>query len=222
MKLGIWTSYLIDLPPEEMIATFARTGWVALELSSEHSEVLLERGAPERVGTAFAPFAERYGVSLPQGHLWLSCDIAARDQSPIIDGLRKWLDLYLAIGIQAAVLHPGGAERLRDGDDPAAIMESRVRALRALSDHVRGSDLTICLENVSLGGPEVEDLLEIIKAAGCAELGICLDTGHLHMASGDQAGFIYRAGDLLKALHPSIGPLSCRPSKRSDTMASST
>jgi len=201
MRLGIWTSYLIDLAPEEMVATFARAGWHELELSDEHSAALLGRGDPEKAGTAFACFAGDHGVSLPQGHLWLSCDIAARDQSPIIDRLREWLDLYLAIGIQAAVLHPGGAERLREGDHPAAIMDARVRTLRALSDHVRGSNLAICLENVRTGGPEVDDLIAIIEATGCAELGICLDTGHLNLASRDQAGFIHRAGGLLKALH---------------------
>lgn len=200
MTPGMWTSYLFDCAPEEMVERFAEKGWFHLELSTEHGERLLERGDPVAAGREFARFAADRGVSLPQGHLWLTCDIAADEQPQVLDRLEKWLDLFVAAGVRAAVLHPGGNEMRRRNDPPEAILESQVRALRRLCDRTRGTDLVICLENVS-GAPEAEDLLAIISAAGAENLGICLDTGHLHMASGDQAGFIRRANSRLQALH---------------------
>lgn len=200
MKPGMWTSYLFDCTPEEMVEHFARKGWFHLELSTEHGEQLLGRGDPAAVGRDFARFAADRGVSLPQGHLWLTCDIAAAEQPSILDRLERWLDLFAAVGVRAGVLHPGGNEMRRRDAAPEAILERQVVALRRLCAHTRDTDLVICLENVS-GTPEAEDLLAIISAVGAENLGICLDTGHLHMASGDQAGFIRCAGSRLQALH---------------------
>ena len=200
MQPGMWTSYLFASSPEEMVEQFAKKGWCRLELSTEHGEELLQRGDPATVGREFARFAADQGVSFPQGHLWLSCDIAADDQEEVLDKLRNWLDLFAAVGVRAGVLHPGGNELRRRKAAAEAILEVQVRALRQLCAHLQGTELGICLENVS-GAPEAEDLLSIIAAVGEEDLGICLDTGHLNMASGDQAGFIRRAGSHLKAMH---------------------
>lgn len=65
---------------------------------------------------------------------------------------------------------------------------------------MRGADFTICLENVS-NAPTVETLLRIIGDVASPALGICLDTGHLNLVSGDQLAFIESAGSRLRALH---------------------
>ena len=44
MHLAMWTSYLYDLQPEEMLARFSEKGWTHLELSDEHGNALLDRG----------------------------------------------------------------------------------------------------------------------------------------------------------------------------------
>lgn len=200
MQPGMWTSYLIECSPEEMVERFAEKEWFQLELSTEHGEALLERGDPATVGREFAQFAADRGVSFPQGHLWLTCDIATDGQEEMLELLKKWLDLFAAIGVRAGVLHPGGNEMRRRSASAEEILERQVQVLRQLCDHTRGTGLVISLENVS-GTPEAEDLLAIIAAVGAENLGICLDTGHLNMASGDQAGFIRTAGSCLKALH---------------------
>jgi sugar phosphate isomerase/epimerase len=197
----MWTSYFMNLTPERMVETFAERGWHELELSDEHGKNLLDRGAPAVVGADFRRFAQDLGVTFPQGHLWLVCDIAASNQDAVIDTLRGWLDLFLAVGVQAAVLHPGGGEMLERGCDPEALLAARVRALTQLADHVKGSAMTICLENIPSAAPLAEDLCAIVEASGSPHVGICLDTGHLHLASGDQADFIRQAAPHLKALH---------------------
>jgi len=119
--------------------------------------------------------------------------VTVAPQEPLVSLLKQWLDLFLSIGIRSGVIHPGGRAQGR-------LHESRVKALNSLCEHVRGSDFTMCLENVS-SAPAVEDLLRIIRDVDSPHLGICLDTGHLHLASGDQRAFIERAGPRLRALH---------------------
>ena len=200
MQAGIWTSYLIDTTPEEMVETFAAKGWHHLELSTEHGEALLERGNPAGTGESFRGLAADQGVFFPQGHLWLSADITAANQDEVVDRLRQWMDLFVAVGVRGAVLHPSGVPLARETRPPEAVLVLQVKALQALTDHLQGTDMSLCLENVS-AAPEAGDLLRIIEATGAGHLGICLDTGHLNMASRDQAGFIRAAGAHLQALH---------------------
>jgi sugar phosphate isomerase/epimerase len=201
MKPSVWSSYFIDLSPEEMIKAFSAKGWFYSELSDEHAAVLLERGKPEIVGKRFKNFADENNFSFPQGHLWLRCDIEAPNQTEVVDKLKEWLELFHTVGIQNAVLHPGGTKVTTVGDEAERALEVRVRALRELSNFIKGTDMTICLENIFSTVPECDGLLEIIEAAACSNIGICLDTGHLNLCSGDQAGFIRKAGKYLKALH---------------------
>lgn len=201
MKTSMWSSYFIDLSPEEMVTAFSGKGWFYSELSDEHAAALLERGNPENIGEKFRIFAEEHGVHFLQGHLWLRVDIAAINQRVVLDQLKSWLDLFHAIGIRNAVLHPGGAEMRMEGREPDKIMEAQVGGLRELAEHIKGTEMTLCLENLIKSASECEDLLRLIEAAACSNIGICLDTGHLNLCSGDQSGFIRKAGSYLKALH---------------------
>jgi len=196
-KLSMWTSFFIDLAPEEALREQAAAGWRYAELSDEHSKALLDRGDPVRTGEAFRRFAADCGVSLTQGHLWLTVDIAPANESArrtAIEGLKRWLDLYLALGIRAAVLHPGGAGH----QDPTACFYEQLRSLRELTEHVRASQLVICLENC----PSGLSLAPLVKMAdNPAHVGVCLDTGHLNLTSESQGGFIRFCGPRLRALH---------------------
>ncbi len=201
MTFGMWSSFFIELSPEEMVQTFAQKGWRRLELSTEHAERLLKRPNPSATGEAFRKFADDNGVTFPQGHLWLTCDIATDNQDETIETLRRWLDLFVAVGIGAAVLHPGGFQLTDQGCERQKVRELNLRALNALTNHIDGTDLVICLENIPKTAPEAEDLCAIIQTVGSEQLGICLDTGHLNLTSGRQSAFIHQAGPLLKAMH---------------------
>ena len=168
-----------------------------MELGDEHGFVLLSRGEADKVGGQYRQFAADLGVSFPQGHLWLECDIAAVDQAATLAKLTPWLDLFVAIGVKAAVLHPGGEEMKKQGASPERILDANVAALRAITGAC-GSGMTICLENC---GQDVPELKSLIRAAGGEGLAICLDTGHHNLIKGDQGKFIREAGPLLAALH---------------------
>lgn len=195
-KLSMWTSFFIDLSPEDALRETAGAGWPCAELSDEHSRALLERGAAEPTGHEFRRVADDCGVAVDQGHLWLTVDIAPPDETDrrrVVDELKRWLDLYLAIGIRAAVLHPGGAQQ----PDPAARLDAQIRSLAALAGHLDGTDLTLCLENCSSG----DALKPILDACDPERVGVCLDTGHLNLTDEPQGDFIRWCGPRLRALH---------------------
>ena len=201
MIASVWSSYFYEMQPEQMVDAFTGKGWFFSELSDEHAAVLLGRGQPEKIGRQFRRYAADRGLSFPQGHLWLHSDIAGANQAATLDNLKKWIDLFQAVGVKAAVLHPGGQEMMAAGCAKEAILDAQVKALRLLADYAAGSDLVLCLENLFTHAAACDDLLRLIGAAGGRNLGICLDTGHLNLAGRDQAGFIRQAGSRLLALH---------------------
>lgn len=197
MKPSVWTQYFGDLTPEQALTELTAGGFYAAELSDEHSAELFSRGDPERVGAAFGAYARDLGMDLPQGHLILQCDICGPDARRTLDTLKGWLTMYRAIGIQNAVLHVGAYDTTAS---PAEILDMRVRALTELTDFIAGTDMAVCMENIGTC-PQVGDLLALIDAVDSPNLGICLDTGHLHIVQGDQKDFILQAGKRLRALH---------------------
>ena len=197
MKTAIWTSYHYELSPEQAIYELSKSGIRYTELSDEHALVLLERGDPAVVGAEFKKYADQMGVKIPQGHLWLGVKLVADDNA--VSVLKKWIDLFRAIGIKRGVLH---CDAMKDVDIPYKQKLLRnVEKIKELVDYIKGTDFIICLENLCSIVPSVEDLLYIIKKVGGRNLGICLDTGHLNLVGGNQRDFILKAGRKLKALH---------------------
>ena len=49
MRISMWTSYLAELLPEDMVAVFSAHGWETCELSDEHGHDLLMLGQDQRV-----------------------------------------------------------------------------------------------------------------------------------------------------------------------------
>ncbi len=200
MQLSMWSSYLHEFSPEEMVQTFLQHGWECTELSTEHGWQLLDRGDPVRVGEKFREFAENQGFAFPQGHFYLKADIAHPDEkkrAEIMDDLKRWCELFAALDIRSGVLHPGGSGPRAIGADHEMILECNIKSLEKLSGFVRGGPTTICLEN----GGSIDSLLPLVSSISGSELGICLDTGHLNMAGGNCSDFVRRAGKKLKALH---------------------
>jgi len=195
----------MELSPEDAARTFAEHGWHHLELSTEHGAALLERGDPSGTGERFRRFCADIGVSFPQGHLKLRADIAHPDPSERrreLEELKRWLDLFGAVGIRAAVLHEGG--RTPSQRSAEELFQVNVDALGELSEHAAGGPIIICLEN----GPSAGHLLRFIRAVDPERMGICLDTGHLALSRAREPDvaqtdyeFITEAGPFLKALH---------------------
>ena len=199
MRYSVWSDYLRDTAPEEAAAAFAAKGWYDLELSTEHGELLIARGGdPAEVGAQFKAAADRYGVRFHQGHLLLGADIT---KDGTVELLKRWLDLYQAVGVKACVLHAGGYWMLQNGCSQRERDAANVKALQALCAHIAGREQYICLENLMEAYRSAAELRGLIDAVGSPQLKICLDTGHLNRSGGSPAEFVREAGALLKALH---------------------
>lgn len=202
MKFSVWSSYYVDLSPEDAVLELEKNGVEYSEFSDEHGAVLLERGEPKEVGARFKEFADAHHVKFTQGHLWLRVRLCM-DMENTVATLKKWLDMFEAIGIQRAVLH---TDRMVEREDLTVeeVFQENVKALRQLTDYLAGRDMIICLENLGREGlnRNADDLLRFIDAIQSPNLGICLDTGHLNLTNDpDQGKFIRKAGKHLKALH---------------------
>lgn len=197
MKLSVWSSYYYEISPEDMVLEFEKYGYHYCELSDEHAQVLLMRGDAATVGAEFKAFADAHGVAFPQGHMLLEAKMCSEGT---VDLLLRELDLFAAIGIKAAVLH-------LDCLTPAQTLDEKrqlnLEALKKLTDHLAGTDMVICLEN--LADPltaSAEALMFFVDTLKSDNLGICLDTGHLNLTNNrNQKAFIQTAGKHIKALH---------------------
>ena len=80
MKLSVWSSYYVELSPEDALLELRKFGYEHCELSDEHALKLLERGDATEVGKEFGRFAKEIGMDLLQGHLlfWLSYSLFGR------------------------------------------------------------------------------------------------------------------------------------------------
>ena len=201
MPFSVSSGFFYDLSPEAAVDEFAAAGYTHCEFGLEHGIPLLQRcGDAEALGRQLRSYAEDKGLVFPQGHLDLNLELC-RD----VDMFKTWLDLFHGLGIRACVLHANGAAELCY----QAQLAQRAAALRQLTDHIRGTNMVICLENL-FSHPMLntaDTLLELLEAAGGAHLGICLDIGHLHRVNSHGKSnqtsreFIEKCGNRLQALH---------------------
>lgn len=216
---SMWTSYLNELSPLEMAKTMAAHGWQACELSDEHSHDLLKLGEPAAVGENFKKQCSDMGIQFPQGHFLLCtkgcrpedmegrklADIAPEDDSDFntaMDAMKRWVDLFAAVGIKAGVLHSGGEQMLKNGAPFEKVFQRRCQAISTITDYARNTGVNICLENLtSKGTVTCQELLQILNAVNATNLAICLDTGHANINKLNAADFALEAGKHLKALH---------------------
>ncbi len=199
MQLSMWTAFYKKSSPEEAIEKLLSNGYTACELSSEHGEMLLSRGEPVEIGAEFGKFCRERGMSLPQGHLALSARLCD-PSTPTAEILKRWLDLFAAIGIRAAVLH---VDELT-GSPHLSIeqrLEQNAEKLCELCQYIRGRDIVICLENLHLLCNCADQLIWLMHRINSKNIGICLDTGHLNVTERDQVGFVRKTSPYLAALH---------------------
>lgn len=204
LPISMWSGMFNDLTPEDMVREFRDCDYTHAEFSNEHGDQLMLRdGSMEKIGSEFGKVAKDSGLVIEQGHLPLKLDFCTE---PAVPELKKWLDLYQAIGIKNCVLHASGGNELPMEQQH----EIRVKALYELNQHLKGTDMYLCLENLG-ANPECftsYGLMGMINdVADNDHLAICLDTGHLHKVVGwgkadqEQVDFIRHVGDRLRALH---------------------
>lgn len=201
--ISVWSEYYLDLQPEQAIDLLADAGFFHMEWGHNHMAMMVERGGtPESQGRNLAAYAKEKNVTISQGHLSFKGGIA--DQAGV-ERVKKDLDFFLGAGIENAVLHASGTKEMTTEE----LFDRSVACVSQLCDHIKGTNLILCLENLPNVAQTVtaDRLIKLIDACGGENLGICLDTGHLHISrcrdgvEQTHAEFIHLAGDRLKALH---------------------
>jgi sugar phosphate isomerase/epimerase len=195
--VSVWSDYFGEYSLEEAVEAFMAAGFRATELSLVHLNKLKKRTDLAQVKR----FLDDRNFAMPQGHLSFTgglCDPA------LVEEQKRELDMFALLGISNAVLHFNGGKELEEAER----MARRLEAVAVLQEHARGAGVTLCLENLG-SVPEthtVQQLNSIIDTLG-GGLGICLDTGHLHLTNGrgetdqSQREVILGAGERLKAMH---------------------
>jgi len=200
-----------------MVECLAKHDWHTLELHDIHAHRLLQTGQPDDVGIRFKKFAADHGISFPQCHFYVAkrddsgkriewVDIAPASEkafAQVIDDVRRWLDFLNALEVKAGVLHIGGGALKQQGWTEERVFVRRAEALSAIAEYAESGPTTICFENMEapFGVSTVDGMLKVISTVDRSNVGICLDTGHAHLAGLRVSEFILRAGDRLKALH---------------------
>ena len=201
MKPSISSAFFSMLDPYEMAKVYKEIGFDQTEINEEHFMTFYNK---ERDVREYRRFIDNLGFSIPQGHLIYmnSGNITSVDNTYAIDNLKRNLDVFYELGVKAAVIHYSNF-----GTDVEPIekwFDVRVDALNQLIEHIKGTDMVICLENLSrIHDFDAGHLLKMCKAVDDqSHIGICLDTGHLNISQyGNQYDFIMQAGDYLKAMH---------------------
>lgn len=214
MRPCMWTSIYYELPPEEAFRRIAEAGWQAIELSTEHLEVL--RDAPDSQArlVSLRHLASSLDLAMPQAHLTITANVAHIDperRQHDQETIRRDLQVLAALGIPTGVLHTGGNRDLQTAEQVHEQQEIRLQAVSDLADCAKSLGLRIALENGTgrSKGPEdctgwggsTADVRELIGQIGSPALGICLDTGHAILEGWDNVEAVRTAGDLLIALH---------------------
>ena len=127
-----------------------------------------------------------------------SLDPSTHEES--VDDLKRCLDWLASAGGTCLIVHPGGLSMPEDEEARRAALS---RGLVELADHVSGSKLVVCVENMPRGvypGSRMADLAHLLAELDRPELALALDTGHAHLNTSPQTETL-AAGAALRTTH---------------------
>lgn len=212
MQQGIWTSFYVDLSPEDAFRRFADMGWRDLEVSAEHGKVATQSDNwRERLGD-LRKLCRENGITLWQMHAPLELNVTDPDpqkREMDINTAAKWVEYAHELGLPHLVIHPGGRQGAQSDDEKAEIFALNVDAFERLTAVASRFGVKFCLENMQerIGqekwrlGARISDLNELIDTVGSDALGICFDSSHANVTKLNMSQAIHECGDRLLATH---------------------
>ena len=91
-------------------------------------------------------------------------------------------------------------------------VERNAKTLKLMAREAARHGLTVVLENIwhSRRAASIAWFIEIVRAAGEPNVGVCLDSGHAHLSGVDVAAQVRAAGKLLRDthFHDNVGPIN--------------
>jgi len=213
----MWTAIFVEASPSDALAMLGRQGWPAVEVSTEHADMMRE---DKSLLEPFAAAAREYGIALEQMHSYIQADVANLDadrREHDIEAVIGDLESCARLGIPVAVIHPGGHGEIAGRGQVATrdhlqqVTGLRLQSFARLGAVCAELGVKLAVENVvdygkGVHGPRrfgaiVEELLELCDQAAPEALGICLDTSHANWQGLNIPEAIRLCGDKLGALH---------------------
>jgi sugar phosphate isomerase/epimerase len=118
------------------------------------------------------------------------------------DELMRAADAAGRLGVRYLVIHPGPEKGGFPEHERLPRMENAADVLTEVSDACRQRDMALVLENMlpHLFSGRVRELLWILGALETIDVGVCLDTGHAHLA-GDLRTIAHKLSGHLWMMH---------------------
>ncbi len=196
------SGFVSEMDCYQMADFFVETGVNNIMLARYHYLPFLNG---EKDVKEYKKYIDDIDFHIPEGHLLIAGpgNITSLDNEYAMDNLKRNLDVFYELGVKNAIIHYANCGTHLDPIEKW--FDVRIDALNKLIKHIEGTDMVICLENLSrIHDYDAGHLLTMCKAVDNPEhIGICLDTGHLNLAeaSKNQYDFIMQAGKWLKAIH---------------------
>ena len=119
------------------------------------------------------------------------------------------IEVCSILGCKELVIHPLIATTVIEADELDKLMEYNIRWFRELIKPAKTHGVHICIENtvdirphtISTPFTTAPDVIALVESLADPNVGICLDTGHAHIASQDIANMIQHFGKHLRVLH---------------------
>lgn len=181
----------------EIIPQIAKAGFDAIDLNfcelMNPSSDLNDKAKQTKYISCLERYKTELGISYVQSHVPYARDYLAldEDEKAAIDRLiRRGIADSRALGIKTIVIHP-----------IIGTVEQNITYFRTILPLLGSSHLAIENMDTQREIHTMEDLIAIIKGLGDERVGICLDTGHAHIATQDVPREIRHAGSYLIATH---------------------
>jgi sugar phosphate isomerase/epimerase len=212
VKPGVWTSFYIDLSPEDAFRRLAELGWRDLEVSAEHGKMATQGEDWRERLRALRKLCEGKGITLWQMHAPLELNVADPEphkREKDIATAVKWAEYSHELNVPHLVIHPGGAQRAESDDEKDRIIALNLDAFGQLAEVAANFHVKFCIENMQerIGqdkwrlGARISDINELIDAVGSNALGICFDSSHANVTRLDMSRAIHECGERLMATH---------------------
>lgn len=133
-------------------------------------------------------------------------DISLSDKAKMdhaVDEFKLSLDAMIYLGGKIAVLHPGGT--INSSKEKEERYKNSRENIGRLLEYCEKIGVKLAVENMPSGkmGERVSDIHDLISGFDSEYIGICFDTSHANMTSGDAPNEIKKCSDKLFTIHVS-------------------
>ena len=126
-----------------------------------------------------------------------------QERRKAIECFKKWIGYGVELGAQSMAVHLGGAKAVSDSEEKKRAKELNVKSLKELVGELKGTDMSLDLENDDVHGfiLSVEEMIEIIEKVDSEKVKMCLDIPHMFTTHADLEQSIIKGKEYINIVH---------------------